>query len=331
MVNEHIWVPHFQMSLKNHTTAETFLCMSSLYKVGRLAVRGSRSPSTRLQICCRDVLKSGTEQGATGRRLGDWFLSLPASIIGPCLRVSLSRAVVPQGLYNLGLLVEEGFKLPLSVLVELGLSELYLADDAVLLTTLYRRWVCVCWPSLPKNYSTSSRMEKQNKSLHFFFFASDAENQKTQIRMCLAAWPSSKCTFSLSIRNTVASLRSVWCSGAPHPPENQIVCDAAWILLNGWKILLELFSVTTDKINSTGHYKYCTCPCALVKQRMQIKDNKPSASWLGLSWSDIDIWYRSDISQKNKYPIILDFIEYLQYKSSDKNAPVLLPYNNRWL
>lgn len=45
----------------------------------------------------------------------------------------------PQGLYNLGLLVEEGFKLPLSVLVELGLSELYLADDDVLLTTLYRR------------------------------------------------------------------------------------------------------------------------------------------------------------------------------------------------
>lgn len=53
--------------------------------------------------------------------------------------MSLSRTVVPQGLYNLGLLVEEGFKLPLSVLVELGLSELYLADDGVLLTTLYRR------------------------------------------------------------------------------------------------------------------------------------------------------------------------------------------------
>lgn len=45
----------------------------------------------------------------------------------------------PQGLYNLGLLVEEGFKLPLSVLVKLGLAELYLADDGVLLTALYRR------------------------------------------------------------------------------------------------------------------------------------------------------------------------------------------------
>lgn len=61
------------------------------------------------------------------------------SIIAPCLCVSLSCTVVPQGLYNLGLLVEEGFKLPLSVLVELGLSELYLADDGVLLTTLYRK------------------------------------------------------------------------------------------------------------------------------------------------------------------------------------------------
>lgn len=55
----------------------------------------------------------------------------------------LSRAVVPQGWYNLGLLVEEGFRLPLSVLVDLGLSELYLADNSVLQSTLYKRCVLI--------------------------------------------------------------------------------------------------------------------------------------------------------------------------------------------
>ncbi|CAK6968947.1 protein sel-1 homolog 3 [Scomber scombrus] len=45
----------------------------------------------------------------------------------------------PQGWYNLGLLTEEGYKLPLSVLIELGLSELYLADNTVLLSALYKR------------------------------------------------------------------------------------------------------------------------------------------------------------------------------------------------
>nr|XP_046246196.1 protein sel-1 homolog 3 [Scatophagus argus] len=45
----------------------------------------------------------------------------------------------PQGWYNLGLLTEEGFRLPLSVLAELGLSELYLADNSLLLSALYKR------------------------------------------------------------------------------------------------------------------------------------------------------------------------------------------------
>ncbi|TDH14660.1 hypothetical protein EPR50_G00022620 [Perca flavescens] len=45
----------------------------------------------------------------------------------------------PQGWYNLGLLAEEGYKLPLSVLIKLGLSELYLADNSLLLSTLYKR------------------------------------------------------------------------------------------------------------------------------------------------------------------------------------------------
>ncbi|XP_060928555.1 protein sel-1 homolog 3 [Limanda limanda] len=45
----------------------------------------------------------------------------------------------PQGWHNLGLLAEEGHRLPLSVLTELGLSELYLADRSLLLSALYKR------------------------------------------------------------------------------------------------------------------------------------------------------------------------------------------------
>nr|XP_020472495.1 protein sel-1 homolog 3-like [Monopterus albus] len=45
----------------------------------------------------------------------------------------------PQGWYNLGLLAEEGYRLPLSILTELGLSELYLADNSLLLSALYKR------------------------------------------------------------------------------------------------------------------------------------------------------------------------------------------------
>ncbi|AWO98759.1 putative protein sel-1 -like 3 [Scophthalmus maximus] len=45
----------------------------------------------------------------------------------------------PQGWYNLGLLAEDGYRLPLSVLTELGLSHLYLADHSLLLSALYKR------------------------------------------------------------------------------------------------------------------------------------------------------------------------------------------------
>lgn len=55
----------------------------------------------------------------------------------------LSRTVLPQGWYNLGLLAEEGYRLPLSVLIDLGLSELYLADNSLLLSTLYKRCVSI--------------------------------------------------------------------------------------------------------------------------------------------------------------------------------------------
>lgn len=57
------------------------------------------------------------------------------------LSVCVSRTVLPQGWYNLGLLAEEGYRLPLSVLIDLGLSELYLADNSLLLSTLYKRCV----------------------------------------------------------------------------------------------------------------------------------------------------------------------------------------------
>lgn len=56
-----------------------------------------------------------------------------------CAHVRVTHAVLPQGWYNLGLLAEEGFRLPLSVLAELGHSELYLANNSLLLSALYKR------------------------------------------------------------------------------------------------------------------------------------------------------------------------------------------------
>ncbi|KAM6988401.1 protein sel-1 homolog 3 [Tautogolabrus adspersus] len=45
----------------------------------------------------------------------------------------------PQGWYNLGLLVAEGYRLSMSVLIKLGLSELYLEDNISLQSTFYER------------------------------------------------------------------------------------------------------------------------------------------------------------------------------------------------
>uniref|UniRef100_A0A3Q3EJG5 Protein sel-1 homolog 3-like n=1 Tax=Labrus bergylta TaxID=56723 RepID=A0A3Q3EJG5_9LABR len=45
----------------------------------------------------------------------------------------------PLGWYNLGLLVAEGYRLSLSVLIKLGLSELYLEDNISLQSSLYER------------------------------------------------------------------------------------------------------------------------------------------------------------------------------------------------
>lgn len=59
------------------------------------------------------------------------------------VNVSVSHTVLLQGWYSLGRLAEEGYRLPLSVLSELGLSELYLADTSFLLSILYKRCVCI--------------------------------------------------------------------------------------------------------------------------------------------------------------------------------------------
>lgn len=57
------------------------------------------------------------------------------------VRLCVNDSVLPQGWYSLGLFVEDGFKLPLSVLIDLGISELYLAENSELLSTLYKRCV----------------------------------------------------------------------------------------------------------------------------------------------------------------------------------------------
>ena len=50
-------------------------------------------------------------------------------------------SVLPQGWYSLGLMVQAEQKVPLPVLAQLGLAELYVADSSVLLSVLYHRSV----------------------------------------------------------------------------------------------------------------------------------------------------------------------------------------------
>lgn len=45
-----------------------------------------------------------------------------------------------QGWYSLGLLAEDVYGLPLSILSKLGLSKLYMADNSLLQTALFQRW-----------------------------------------------------------------------------------------------------------------------------------------------------------------------------------------------
>ncbi|KAM4565603.1 protein sel-1 homolog 3 [Odontesthes bonariensis] len=87
----------------------------------------SQNPDTYAFIRMGDLFYDGYD----GRQNG--LFSAAQMYIQAALRNN------PQGWYNLGLLVEEGYKLPLSVLIELGLSELYLKDNISLLNALFKR------------------------------------------------------------------------------------------------------------------------------------------------------------------------------------------------
>ncbi|KAM4627603.1 protein sel-1 homolog 3 [Polymixia lowei] len=73
-------------------------------------------------------------------RMGDLFYEEGKDMLSAAQMYKLAALRnEPQGWYNLGVLAEEGYRLPLSVLIELGLPTLYLTDNNLLLTALYRR------------------------------------------------------------------------------------------------------------------------------------------------------------------------------------------------
>lgn len=133
-----------------------------------------------------------------------------------CIRVCVCHTVLPQGWYNLGLLAEEGYRLPLSVLIELGLSELYLADSSLLLSTLYKRyvWIACVYTYIGCASAVYCLRHKPVRKIILYFLTKDAETQKIQIHTCLAALPSSMCIFDHSKRTIVLLLRLVWCAQA---------------------------------------------------------------------------------------------------------------------
>ncbi|KAG9348491.1 hypothetical protein JZ751_002227 [Albula glossodonta] len=97
-----------------------------MWKYYNLSIQ-SQSPAPYALIKMGDLIYSSQERGrrdvATVTRL-------------------YTKAVLrndPQGWYSLGLLVQEGEVLPGSILVELDLQELHLADNYTVLTTLYQR------------------------------------------------------------------------------------------------------------------------------------------------------------------------------------------------
>lgn len=99
--------------------------------MGDLLHEDHKDPFTAAEMYMKAALKDDPQ-------VCDTVVTLPPPV---CVCVCENHPVVPQGWYSLGLLVEEGFRLPLSILVELGLSELYLADKSLLLSTLYSRCV----------------------------------------------------------------------------------------------------------------------------------------------------------------------------------------------
>ncbi|XP_047449523.1 protein sel-1 homolog 3 [Mugil cephalus] len=103
--------------------ADALRCMWRYYNLTIL----SQSPDTYAFIRMGDLLYEGH-----GDRQKDLFSAAQMYKLA-ALRND------PQGWYNLGLLAEEGYRLPLSVLIELGLSQLYFADNGLLRSTLYTR------------------------------------------------------------------------------------------------------------------------------------------------------------------------------------------------
>ncbi|XP_029373460.1 protein sel-1 homolog 3 isoform X2 [Echeneis naucrates] len=87
----------------------------------------SQNPNTYAFIRMGDLLYDGQVDGQKNSFSAAEMYKLAA------------RRNQPQGWYNLGLLAEEGFRLPLSILTELGLSELYQANKSALLSALYKR------------------------------------------------------------------------------------------------------------------------------------------------------------------------------------------------
>ncbi|XP_024910994.1 protein sel-1 homolog 3, partial [Cynoglossus semilaevis] len=104
-------------------TAFTAYCMRKYYNLNIQ----SQTPDTYALIKMGDLHYEGQEDGQKD------LLSAAQMYKTAALRKE------PQGWYNLGLLTEEGFKLPLSILTELGISQLYLSDQTLLLSALYKR------------------------------------------------------------------------------------------------------------------------------------------------------------------------------------------------
>lgn len=116
-------------------TAESrFLLPPALIRMGDLLQEGHKDPFTAAQMYTKAALRNDPQVCYSCFS----HVSTPHCL---CLCARLNHLALPQGWYSLGLLVEEGFSLPLSILLELGLSELYLADRSLLLSTLYSRCV----------------------------------------------------------------------------------------------------------------------------------------------------------------------------------------------
>lgn len=113
-----------------------FLLPPALIRMGDLLHQGHKDPFTAAEMYTKAALRNDPQVRYT--------LVSACVFPHPTLCVCVQRVnhlALPQGWYSLGLLVEEGFSLPLSIMLELGLPQLYLADRTLLLSTLYSRWV----------------------------------------------------------------------------------------------------------------------------------------------------------------------------------------------